>query len=212
VVTTFLNPDIDDDALCVKLLECWPNREGLLDKYAEVKDSEVRVVRIRKALYTLKQVLHLWYRHINASLLSLDFFQSEADPNLYIRTKGGILLLLYVDNILLTYEPQAANEAEEIKSALAATDKITNLGTTRQFLGIEIYRNLDDTIGLGQTRFINSLLNYFNMEGAYAATTGLDVNDKLDLINETERENYPREYQAIVGSLMYIALATRPDI
>jgi len=31
--------------------------------------------------------------------------------------------------MLLTYPPQAAKEVEEIKTALAATYKITNLGT-----------------------------------------------------------------------------------
>jgi len=47
-------------------------------------------------------------------------------------------LLLYIDNILLTYTPQAAKEAEEIKTALATTYNITNLGTARQFRGINI--------------------------------------------------------------------------
>jgi hypothetical protein len=209
VVTAFLNPDVDDDSLLMQLPEGWP--EGLMDECPEGEDSEVRVVRLRKALYGLKQAPHLWYRHINAFLLSLDFFQSEADPNLYIRNKGGILLLLYVDDMLLTYPPQAAKEAEEIKVALAATYKITNLGTARQFIEIEIHRNEDGTIGLGQRRFIDSVLNRFHMEHAYGAATSLDEKVMLDLIGGENKVD-PREYQAIVGSLMYIALATRPDI
>jgi hypothetical protein len=48
--------------------------------------------------------------------------------------------------MLLTYLPQAAKEAEEIKTALATTYKLTNLGTARQFLRIEIYRNENGTI------------------------------------------------------------------
>ena len=50
-----------------------------------------------------------------------------------------MLLLIYVDDMLLAYAPTAAKEAEEIKQALAAAYKITNLGTARQFLGIEIH-------------------------------------------------------------------------
>jgi hypothetical protein len=50
------------------------------------------------------------------------------------------------------------------------------------------------------------------MERAYNARTPLDDKVKLDLIDESEREADPREYQAIVGSLMYIALIMRPDI
>ena len=41
----------------------------------------------------------------------------------------------------------------------------------------------------------------------------MNTSVRLDLAEELgEREVDPKEYQAIVGSLMYIALATRPDI
>ena len=51
------------------------------------------------------------------------------------------------------------------------------------------------------------------MHNAQGATTPMDVHVKLDLAkNRGEREVDPLEYQAIVGSLMYTALATRPDI
>jgi len=94
-------------------------------------------------------VPHLWYWHINTFLLSLGFIQSQADPNLYIQNTRKMLLLLYVDDMLLAYAPTAAKEAEEIKKALAATYKITNLGTARQFLGIEIHYETDGLISLG---------------------------------------------------------------
>jgi hypothetical protein len=114
--------------------------------------------------------------------------------------------------MLLTYPPHAIKEAEEIKTALAATYKITNLGTPRQFLGIEIFRNENGKISLGQGRFIDSVLKRFHIEKAYNATTPLDDKVKLDLVNETEGQFDPREYQAILESLMYIALATKLDI
>ena len=82
VVTAFLNPDINDDTLLMQLAERWP--ESLMDNCPEEEHSGVRVVRLQTALDGLKQAPHLWYWHIIANLLSLDFFQSEADPNLYI--------------------------------------------------------------------------------------------------------------------------------
>jgi hypothetical protein len=60
MVTAFLNPDIDDDALLMELLEGRPHIEGLMDDYPEGEDSGVRVVRLQKALYGLKQAPHLW--------------------------------------------------------------------------------------------------------------------------------------------------------
>jgi hypothetical protein len=68
----------------MKLPEGLPLIEGLMDDYPEGDDFEVRVIRLRNALYSFMQVPHLWYQYINALLLSLDFFPSEADPKLYI--------------------------------------------------------------------------------------------------------------------------------
>jgi len=51
------------------------------------------------------------------------------------------------------------------------------------------------------------------MEIAHGAATPLDDKAKSDLAEEEEdREVDPKSYQAIIGSLMYIALATRLDI
>ena len=51
------------------------------------------------------------------------------------------------------------------------------------------------------------------MEEANGAATPMNTSVRLDLAEELgERKVDPKEYQAIWGSLMYIALATRPDI
>jgi hypothetical protein len=124
-----------------------------------------------------------------------------------------MLLLLYIDNMLLAYAPTAAKEAEEIKQALAATYKITNLRTARQFLGIEIHYDTDGSNSLGQRVFIDSVPKPFHMEVAHGAATPLDNKVKLDIAEkEEDGEVDPKSYQAIVRSFMYIALATRSDI
>ena len=92
VVTAFLNLEIDDDDIYMTLPEGWP--EGL--------NAPKIIVRLRKALYGLKQAPRLWHDNINAFLLSLGFAQSSADPNLCLRS-DGILILLYVDNISMSY-------------------------------------------------------------------------------------------------------------
>jgi len=105
VVTAFLNPEIDDDDIYMTLPEGWP--EGLhIPKI---------VVRLRKALYGLKQAPQLWHDDIDTFLLSLGFTQSLADPNLYLRS-DRILILLYVDNISMSYLEAAAKAAIEVKA------------------------------------------------------------------------------------------------
>jgi len=94
VVTAFLNPEVDDDDIYMVLPEGWP--EGL-DAH-----SPPIIVRLRKALYGLKQAPWLWQNNINTFLLFLGFTQSQANPNLYIRS-DGILILLYIDDISMMY-------------------------------------------------------------------------------------------------------------
>ena len=218
IVTAFLNPEVDDPDLYMAIPEGWDN-DSSSDSSSE-NNSEVfagSIVRLRKALYGLKQAPRLWYKDIDKFLQSLGFVQSHADSNVYVYGKGNkrMLLLLYVDDISLAYPGTVAAAAADIKAKLAVKYKITNLGTMQQFLGIQIFHSNRTSIALGQRAFISTILKRFGMEGANGVATPMDTNVKLDLAGEhNEREVLvdSKDYQAIVGSLMYIALATRPDI
>jgi len=174
------------------------------------------IVSLRKALYGLKQALWLWHNDINTFVLSLGFTESQADPNLCIRS-DGILILLYVDDISMMYaRTESASKAViEVTAKLPEKYKITNLSPARQFLAIEIHRD-DYGISPGQTAFITSILKRFHMQDAHGVTTPVDPNVKLDLADDRgEKEldtDSAKHYQAIVGSLLYAALAMRPDI
>jgi len=202
VVTAFLNPEIDDDDIYMTRPEGWP--EGL--------NAPKIIVRLRKALSGLKQAPRLWHDDINAFLHSLGFTQSSADPNLDL-CSNGILILLYVEDMSMSYPEAATKAAIEVKAKLSEKYKITNLGPARQFLGIEILH--DDTgITLGQKAYVTTILKRFGIEHSHDVSTLMDPNIKLDLAEvwgEKELEDIT-DYQAVVGSQMYAALATRPDI
>jgi hypothetical protein len=97
------------------------------------------VIQLKKALYSLKQSPRLWHNDINTFLLSLEFTQSLANPNLYLRS-DGILILLYVDDISMLNPRVATKAGIEVKARLSEKYKITNLGQACQFLGIDIDR------------------------------------------------------------------------
>jgi hypothetical protein len=109
----------------------------------------------------------------------------------------------------------ATKAAIEVTVQLSEKYKITKLCPARQFLGIEIHRD-DHSICLGQKAFITTILKPFHMHDAHAVATPMDPNVKLDLVDDRGEKELDKEsvkhYQAIVGSLMYSALATRPDI
>ena len=204
VFNAFLNPEIDNDNIYMTLPEGWPERSN----------APKIVVRLRKALYGLKQAPRLWHDDINAFLLAPRFTQSSANPNLYLPS-DGTLILLYVDDISMSYLEAAAKAATEVKAKLSEKYKITNLRPARQFFGFEI-RHDDPGISRGQKAYIASVLRRFGMEHTHGVSTPMDRNVKLDFAEDRGEKVLEQEditdYQEVVGSLMDAALATRPDI
>jgi hypothetical protein len=74
---------------------------------------------LKKALYELKQAPRAWYGRIDSFLTSLGFTKSKADSNLYFKIMENepVILLLYVDDLILTGEE---NLIAECKPRLAA--------------------------------------------------------------------------------------------
>jgi hypothetical protein len=86
---------------------------------------------------------------MNTFLLSLDSIQLGAVLNFDRQNLGKLLVHLFVDDTLLAYVPTSAMGAEEIKQAVAATTKITNLGNAFQLLGIKIHYDRNGSLILG---------------------------------------------------------------
>jgi len=198
VVTAFLNPKIDSEVH----MELSTGIEWL--------DPAVPTnacVRLNKALNGLKQAPRLWHEDINSFVLSLDFRQSNADPNLYIRR--DVLLLLYVEDILIFHTDDSAGE--EVKKALKDKYKMSDLRPATKLLGLEIDRD-EDGITLSQQAYIEMILRRFDMHEANCISTPMDSNVRLYEYEEDEGYADTALYQSIIGSLIYAALGTRQDL
>jgi len=198
VVTAFLNPRIDRDNICMSLP---PGIEWL-----ETTTIKAESLVLRKALYGLKQAPRLWYEDIDGFLRSIGFKQSAIDPNLYLQP--GVLLLLYVDDLLIAYN---GTEGHRIKLLLHTKYKMTDLGPARRFLGIEIEKTKDGFC-ISQQTYINTILRRFGLLDAKPAKTPLDPQVDLNNPHCEDKSVDRKEYLSIVGSLMYAALGSRPDI
>jgi hypothetical protein len=170
------------------------------------------VVRLREAQNGLKQVPPLWHDDINAFLLSLVFNPSLPYPNLYVGSVG-ILIHLYVDNISISYREAVSNATIEVKGNVSEQYMIMNLGPAHQFLGVEIH--CDGTgVSLRQTANITTIPRRFSWEHTHGVSMLIDPNIKLDLPEDRGEKEFKdiTNYQAVVRSLMYAALATSPDM
>jgi hypothetical protein len=83
----------------------------------------------------------------------------------------------------------------------------------RLFLGIEItHDKLNHSITLSQGQYIRRILELFNMRDARTVSIPLDPSLVAQATTDNDEFEHPSLYRAAIGSLMYAALGTRPDI
>jgi Reverse transcriptase (RNA-dependent DNA polymerase) len=167
------------------------------------------VCRLNKALYGLRQSPRAWFQKLSTFLSQLGFLASSSDPSLFLYHKGNdlVLLLVYVDDIILTGNNQAL--LQQFITLLDHQFTIKDLGQLNFFLGIEVHTN-DRGLLLTQTGYIQSLLERAKMKEAKAAKTPMAVSPTLSKTEGACMED-PYLFRNIVGALQYVTI-TRPDI
>eukprot|EP00253_Pinus_taeda_P011559 PITA_11559 len=175
----------------------------------EKKDQEHKVCRLKKNLYGLKQAPRAWYSKIDSYLLENGFEKCEGEPTLYIKEKDGkiLIVVLYVDDVIFTGNDKYL--IENFKTVMKEEFEMTDMGLLRYFLGIEVEESGND-IFISQAKYVNKVLERFNMQDNKAAITPTVMGLKLSK-EENNKGFYPSLYKSMVGNLMYLT-ATRPDI
>ncbi|KAE8219279.1 hypothetical protein CF326_g8990 [Tilletia indica] len=165
-------------------------------------------LRIRRGLYGFKQSARLWWKEAHDKIVSLGFIQLATEWCIYYlpTERGPVYLLLYVDDMLVA--GQDINEVEKVKTALKEEWRMTDLGPASWVLGISMQRH-EQGISLSQSAYIKSIVKKFGQENGRKALTPLPAD-----LPTREGEPFPdrRRYQALIGSLLWVAIATRPDI
>lgn len=107
-----------------------------------------------------------------------------------------------------------SGQVMQAKSDIAAVFQITDLGPINQFLSIEVIRSTE-SIRLTQKEYTCSILQRFGMDGHdNGKHIPMAPGTVLTKGGDGDQEHLPErnEYSAIVGSLLYLAVNTRPDI
>lgn len=96
--------------------------------------------------------------------------------------------------------------------------KMVDLGQINNILGINVQReSTTGVIYLSQKKYTEELVRKFNMEDAKTATTPMESNTRISkeftpITKEEKDEMKNRPYRELIGGLVYLANATRPDI
>ncbi|XP_066323684.1 uncharacterized protein [Miscanthus floridulus] len=170
---------------------------------------EGKVLRLKKALYELKQAPRAWNAKLDNTLRELGFTRCNSEHGMY--TKGGatsrVVVGVYVDDLIIT--GARAADVDSFKEQMRRMFKMSDLGLMSFYLGLEV-KQAGDAITLGQAAYARKLLEKADMAGCNPCHTPMEVRLRLSAKSSAPDVDATM-YRSLVGSLRYL-VHTRPDL
>lgn len=171
------------------------------------------VLLLELALYGTKQAGRLWRLKWASVLAEAGATPSPADPCLFVwehPNHGTVFFLVWVDDILVGGATEAAVGAG--KQLITKRFDVRDMGIVSSFLGMRIvHHQPSGQVTLSNPGHVATLLETYGMADAKRNATPLAVGASLIRTGEKQLPAGNR-YAEMVGSLLYLATSTRPDI
>ena len=195
----FINADMDDEIYTT----CAPGY-GTLGK----------VWKLLKALYGLRKSPKLWFNELVSFLRGLGFRHCPDEPCILINNETGLILFLYVDDLLVIARQECIHQINQFKAAVNSKYGIKDLSEAISFLNIRILRDIKaQKLWICQDGYIDKICTKFGIDGSMRTV-------KTPLISSYRPQPFEgqatiqqiTEMQEKVGSILYAAVVSRPDI
>ena len=182
-------------------------------------DGDDICYHLTRSLYGMKQSGRNWFMRIRKWIVDQGYTESTADACVFFkRTEKGVVMLgLYVDDLVIAYTDREARD--ELVANMRKEFEFTDQGRLTDVLGIQVIQT-DESITLTQTKYIEGLVDtYMKGQSANRKDYRTPTSDKLadmvaaacDSVGTPDKELLD-VYRSLVGSLLYCAVCTRPDI
>ncbi|KID81860.1 polyprotein [Metarhizium guizhouense ARSEF 977] len=169
-----------------------------------------RILRLQRALYGLRCSPLLWQKELTRTLEELGFEKVPQEPCCMM--KNGIIIFFYVDDIVLAYQKNKENEAKHLTDQLQRKYQLTGGNALQWFLGMEIIRDRGKRlIWLSQSAYIDKIANLATPSPDRWPTVPMSGPEPLPYEERASIASI-RRYQKKIGSILYAAVVTRPDI
>jgi hypothetical protein len=166
------------------------------------------ILRLHKALYGLRKSPLLWQRELTSTLTRIGFKPVPHEP--CCLTNGGVLVFFYVDDIVFAYKKQDGATAEAQIAQFRSKYNLTGGGQLQWFLGIEVLRDRENRlVWLSQSSYIDKISRLAST--LQKNDTPMGLGELLPYDGKASAYEIC-SYQKKVGSLLYVAVITRPDI
>ncbi|KAG5879631.1 hypothetical protein JTB14_011528 [Gonioctena quinquepunctata] len=142
-------------------------------------------------------------------LKEINLKQSSIDPFMFVSEDGGQVVAIYVDDLLvLGSEMKGVQEVEDVPEE---NFEVTCFGTPRLLLSIQISW-FENRVTSCQELYILKILDKYKMSDCKPSPTPMDCGAKPQAARAEDEKTVKTEYQSKIGSLLYLAAGTRPDI
>jgi len=195
------------------------NSELSEDVYMKQPDGFVsdeypnKVLKLKKSLYGLKQSGREWNVKLDSVLTKLGFVPCVSEPCVYTRNGQGNfnIIAIYVDDLLIASSTK--EDLLDIKASIANEFDVVDGGQLNHFLGIEVDREGETgNISIGHKQYVEQMLHAWGMSTCKPVATPLEAGHQVKCDDPNCETVNEKSYQSLIGSLMYLAITTRPDI
>jgi hypothetical protein len=142
-------------------------------------------------------------------LLEIDLKQSQIDDCIFYR--GDVIFIIYVDNgiFLGSSDEQLSGIITEMRNLDL---DIEDQGHPADYVGVNIKRMKDGSIGLSQHALIDTIIQDADLQDSKVKAVLAKVNEHLHAHLDKAPFSLNFNYQSMIGKLNYLAQTTRPDI
>ena len=187
----------------------------ILEEFQEFSEA---VGRLNKAIYGLVQAGRCWYNKFCDDMTAIGFKQAKADPCVFrkvVDDEAEMVVVVHVDDILARAKDQAT--VDRFAAELGQKFKLKDMGDAGYYMGCHITRNHKAReLKLDQHLYVESMVKRFDAKKTtkMPAASGVPMLSKADGLRTPEEKKEMRKFphREAVGTLMWMAMMTRPDI
>ena len=170
------------------------------------------IVKLAKSLYGLKQASRQWHAHLTRCLLYLGFEKCLADACVFRLIENGLVVLTLVVHVDDVFSVGKKERYEKFCRDLGKMVPVKDLGPLTWYSGCFYERDWESgRLTISQETYALELAAEYGIKWGKSVPLGVGVGVKLGEFDLCE-EDVLEPFRALIGSLMWLAVMTRPDI
>ena len=177
-------------------------------------EGKGRSLLLRRTIYGTKQAAREWHSLLKSVLIELGYKAVDASDCFWLLRSGKSIsmLVIHVDDIAHAHND--AKMSATLKGKCKDLWGLSGDGPLEWFLGMRVDYIKGVSTSISQKAYLEAVLKRFDMEAVHPRKTPMETSLKISTADCPAQMNdlVRQQYQSILGSLMYAATMTRPDL